>query len=73
MAICILQITKDSMNILLSYIDNDNDEVVGIMIHLPKYKMLVYTWIDNEANIFIYVIDLKISYWLSPGNVTLTD
>ena len=34
---------KDSMNILVAYIDYDNDQVIGIMIHLPKYKMFVYT------------------------------
>ena len=51
----ILQAPCDSMNILLAYIDNDNDQVVGIMVHLPKYKMFVCTWIDNEA--YIYLCD----------------
>ena len=27
---------KDSNNVLHAYIDNDNDWVVGIMVHLPK-------------------------------------
>ena len=32
----ILQIIKDSNNVLHAYIDNDNDQVVGLMVHLPK-------------------------------------
>ena len=41
--------------VLHAYMDYDNNWVVGIMMNLPKYKMLVYTWIDNDA--YIYLCD----------------